>query len=123
MRMRNSCYFCISASIVLSSAAQLFIKAGMIILSNRSADMTSFEFGGVQNTGVIAWVVAGLLCYAFSLFAWMFAISRLDLSFAYPVLSLSYVLVFLGAGYWEMLNEELSAIRGIGIVTIILGVF
>jgi undecaprenyl phosphate-alpha-L-ara4N flippase subunit ArnF len=116
-------YLCMAASIVLSSSAQLFMKAGMVLLSNASPGSGWMEVITADNIEAVTWVSSGLLCYAFSLFCWMYAISRLELSFAYPMLSLSYVLVYLLAAHWPLLGEELSPIRGAGIATIIFGFY
>ena len=116
-------YLCMAASIVLSSSAQLFMKAGMVLLSSASTGSGWMELSAGDSVGAVIWVASGLLCYAFSLFFWMYAISRLELSFAYPMLSLSYVLVYLVAGYWPLLGEQLSPIRGAGIAIIIYGVY
>jgi len=116
-------YLCMAASIVLSGSAQLFMKAGMVLLSNASTGSSWMEVITGDSVGAVTWVALGLLCYAFSLFFWMYAISRLELSFAYPMLSLSYVLVYLVASYWPLLGEQISPIRGAGIAIIIYGVY
>ena len=116
-------YLCMAASIVLSSSAQLFMKAGMVLLSKASIGSSWMEVITGDSVEAATWVVSGLLCYAFSLFFWMYAISRLELSFAYPMLSLSYVLVYLVASYWPLLGEQISPIRGAGIAIIIYGVY
>ena len=41
------------------------------------------------------WVLAGLLLYVISAFTWLLLISRVRLSVAYPMMSMSYVLVTL----------------------------
>jgi drug/metabolite transporter (DMT)-like permease len=65
-------------------------------------------------------VVVGLLLYVASTLFWIFALSGMDLSFAYPVASVQYVLVFLGA--WYFFGEIVSWLRLGGMALICLGV-
>jgi undecaprenyl phosphate-alpha-L-ara4N flippase subunit ArnF len=65
----------------------------------------------------------GLACYAMSMLAWIIALSRFDVSVAYPALSVSYVLVYLAAVYLPWLHETPSLLKLAGIVTIAAGVF
>jgi undecaprenyl phosphate-alpha-L-ara4N flippase subunit ArnF len=72
--------------------------------------------------GPIAWTVGGLLAYVVSLMSWLAVLVRYPLSFAYPMLSLSYVLVYAGAAYWPLLSETATASRTLGTLLILMGV-
>ncbi len=66
------------------------------------------------------WVLLGFLCYGTSSLFYIVALSRLDLSYAYPMIALSYVLVtFLS---WRLLHEVVPALRIVGLAIIIVGV-
>lgn len=52
----------------------------------------------------------------------MRALAQYELSMAYPMLSTSYALVYIGAATWPRLNETISMTRTIGIILIFLGV-
>ncbi len=66
-------------------------------------------------------VLAGFaLIFGGSIF-WLAAISRVDLSWAYPMLSLGYIIVV--AEPWILLNEPVTPLRFIGVLVICLGVF
>jgi drug/metabolite transporter (DMT)-like permease len=65
-------------------------------------------------------VIIGLSCYVLGSFFWLIALSRTDLSFAYPFASLSYIFAF--AGSWYFFGETISTLRLSGLVVIILGV-
>ncbi len=54
---------------------------------------------------------------------WLAALAKYELSMAYPLLSLSYVLVYIGAASWPRLHETVSALKTIGIILILAGVF
>lgn len=110
-----------TASILLSSLAQLSMKAGMLLFATHT---THGWPGLIALLGMPAllWVGAGLACYGLSLLFWMSAIARLELSLAYPMLSLSYVLVYVIAVNWPFLHEHASWVRTIGIMVVVLGV-
>lgn len=111
-------------SIVLSAAAQLFMKASMIHLKmhgNTGFDM-SLVLTIIGDHTVLVWLLAGLVCYAVSMLCWMFALTRYELNFAYPFLGITYVLVYLGAAYWDTIGEQLSWQRTVGIVLVLTGV-
>lgn len=121
MIARGNAYLCMLASILLSSIAQLSMKVSMVMLSHYSGTDTALV-SILLDPAVIVWLFVGLGCYAISLVFWLFAISRLDLSLAYPMLSLSYVLVYLVAINWSLLHEELSWTRSLGILIICMGI-
>jgi len=114
----------IGISIVLSSVAQLSMKAGMLVLSNEGITLSIPQT--VEELSLLVpaftWVAGGLLCYSVSVLCWMRALAQHDLSLAYPMLSLSYVLVYFGAVAWPLLHETLSLTRIAGIVLICVGV-
>jgi multidrug transporter EmrE-like cation transporter len=61
------------------------------------------------------------VCYAVSVVFWILALSRVDVSIAYPMLSIGYVVNALAA--WLLFSEQLNAARVTGIGVIILGVW
>jgi undecaprenyl phosphate-alpha-L-ara4N flippase subunit ArnF len=98
-------------SIVLSSVGQLCMKAGM----------QELHVAGLSY-GPIAWTVTGLAAYACSLMSWLAVLVRYPLSFAYPMLSLSYILVYAGATNWPLLSEGATPMRTFGTLLILAGV-
>ena len=65
-------------------------------------------------------IVLGLAVTVSGTFFWLIALSRVDLSFAYPFASLNYVFVLVGS--WLVLGEELAPVRLIGVLAICAGV-
>ncbi len=112
----------VGASVVLSACAQLLMKAGMLELHGLGGGFARFADPGPELLPVVGWVLGGLACYAFSMLSWLAALTRFELSMAYPLLSLSYVLVYLGAVWWPRLGETVSLAKTAGIVLIVLGV-
>jgi len=66
-------------------------------------------------------VLGGLACYVVSVGVWIVALSRVDVSVAYPMLSLGYVVNAVAA--WWLLGEPMSAMRGAGVLLILGGVW
>lgn len=111
-------------TVVLSACAQLFMKVSMIQLQLHDEDnfISSLFFIIFENKAVLIWLIAGLACYALSMLSWIFALTKYELSFAYPFLGITYVLVYIGAVYWDQIGEQLTWLRTAGIVLILVGV-
>jgi len=65
------------------------------------------------------WVFSVFLAAFLASLAWMAAMTRFDLSQAYPFMSLNFVLVLLLSGL--LLNEPITIFKGIGVILIVLG--
>ena len=105
--------------VLLNAGAQLLLKAG-----TNSVGM--FEFSR-DNILPIGWklatephIIGGLACYVISVVVWVLALSRVEVSIAYPMLSIGYVVNAVAA--WYLFGESLTASRLLGIAIIILGV-
>jgi undecaprenyl phosphate-alpha-L-ara4N flippase subunit ArnF len=109
----------VGMSVLLTAAGQLAMKAGMHNLAAAHAIHTQ---AALLSVPVMAWTLAGLLCYCLSLLVWLAVLARYPLSLMYPLLSLSYILVYLGATHWALLMEPASARRSLGTVLIAVGV-
>jgi multidrug transporter EmrE-like cation transporter len=106
--------------VLLNAAAQLLLKAGTNVIGQ-------FEFSAA-NLLPIGWkiatqpyIFAGLSCYVVSVAVWILALSRVEVSIAYPMLSIGYV-VNAAAAYF-LFGEAVGAQRLAGIGIIILGVY
>jgi multidrug transporter EmrE-like cation transporter len=106
--------------VLLNAAAQLLLKAGTNAIGH-------FEFSGA-NVLPIGWkiatqpyVIGGLSCYLVSVAIWILALSRVEVSIAYPMLSIGYVVNAVAA--YMLFGEAVSVQRLVGIGIIILGVY
>jgi len=108
----------ILAVVTTNAMSQLLLKKGMI-------NIGKFDFtasGIIQMLPRIvfsAYVIGGLLTLMFSMGLHLLALSRVDISFAYPFLSISYVIV-LFAGYF-LFGELITAYRIVGVGLICIG--
>ena len=108
----------------LNAVAQLLLKMGVNAVV-ASAGAFSFTRENIIPIGIkLATqipIIGGLSCYALSVVVWILGLSRVDVTIAYPLLSLGYILNALGA--WYLLGEPLSPQRWAGIGIIIVGVY
>ena len=98
-------------SISLSALAQILMKSGM---SSRISEPFFMEIATNY------YVFGGFAAYAIGALLWLKVLSRIELSLAYPLVSLAFVIV--AALSWLVLGERLSAARIIGIALIVAGV-
>lgn len=110
---------CIFISIVLGVGGQLLLKRGMDIIGSQTLSLSTAMNVGVR-IATSPWVILGLAIYASSVFFWLVALSRVELSFIYPFASLSYVLIL--ATSWLLLGEEFNPLRLLGVIAICSGV-
>ena len=109
-------YILAFVSILLGSFAQYLLKKGVTDVTRVSNGFIQLLKNSVSNISLII----GLSFYALSMVFWLYVLSKMQLSKAYPMVSLGYVFtMFLG---YFLLNESLSAFKLIGIMLIICGV-
>ncbi|ROR05638.1 4-amino-4-deoxy-L-arabinose-phosphoundecaprenol flippase subunit ArnF [Erwinia sp. JUb26] len=80
-------------SVLLVSAAQLLMKWAMIQLPTLERPL-DFAAAILTFSPPALALLGGLLAYALSMLCWLLALKRMPLSRAYPLLSLSYLLVW-----------------------------
>ncbi|TBW47901.1 4-amino-4-deoxy-L-arabinose-phosphoundecaprenol flippase subunit ArnF [Marinobacter halodurans] len=114
-------YLAAGSSVLLVSFAQLAMKWGMTQLPDPRQWLQLWQDIGLYTAPLSA-VAAGIIAYAVSMGCWMVALHSLPLSRAYPMLSLSYGLVYLLAGTLPGFDEEYSIIRSLGVALIAGGV-
>lgn len=108
-------------AIGLATGGQLLLKAGMDRVGEVTALVRSLGVGGLLLRVVTTWqVVAGLGLFGLSAVFWLITLSRLPLSIAYPVVSLSYVLIL--AFSVVVLGERPTPLVWTGVILIMLGI-
>ena len=105
-------------AVLLAVFGQILVKMGL----NAS--------GGINFSSGFVWayvqlfmspkIIIGTISYTVSIFFWLYALSRVDLSFAYPFLAVSYVLIVLAS--WLLLGEQVPMLRWAGVLAICFGV-
>jgi multidrug transporter EmrE-like cation transporter len=105
--------------VLLNSVAQLLLKEAMNRIGHFTFSLTHIIPIGIQ-VATNPFFMAGLICYVFSLVVWLLVLSRIDVSIAFPLNSISFIVCAFGAYIW--LGESLSFMRIVGIVVIMTGV-
>jgi multidrug transporter EmrE-like cation transporter len=110
----------ILTGVLLNAIAQLLLKAGAGSLAGVDLRAgNALLIAGRLLTSMP--ILAGLTCYVLSVVVWILALSRVEVSVAYPMLSIGYVVNALAA--WWLFGENLSGARLAGIGVILLGVW
>jgi len=108
------------SGVLLNAGAQLLLKAG----TNATGVLTL----DAQNWMATLWKMAtqghfilGAACYVVSMVVWIFGLSRVPVSVAYPMLSIGYVVNAIAAHY--LFGESVTSTRWLGIGFIVAGVW
>ncbi|WP_028450031.1 SMR family transporter [Chitinibacter tainanensis] len=109
----------ILSGVMLNAIAQLLLKAGTRSLGEIGLHPAAWGPTLLALAGNLP-ILTGLACYVLSVLVWIAALSRVEVSVAYPMLSLGYVLNALLAYY--CFGEALSVQRVLGITVILAGV-
>ena len=112
-------YIYISVMLVAVVSGQLILKYGLSKLGEMPTgidDGAAFLLKALLNPLVI---LSLALAFVGAL-AWIAAVSKVELSFAYPFTSLGYILVLLLSSL--ILKEQIPAMRWIGVLIIGIGV-
>ncbi len=110
----------VMTGVLLNAIAQLALKASVSDTGIINLDMQSL-FSSASSLASNLWLWLGLVCYAISVVVWILALSRVDVSIAYPMLSIGYIVNALAAS--QLFNEPLGLGKVIGIGVIIIGVY
>ena len=108
----------ILATVLLNATSQILMKTGM-------TQVGKFEFSGASfrqmtiGAATNIFIICGLVTMVISMVTHLMSLSRFDVSFAFPFLSIAYVLVLL-YGYLAM-GENVNALRVAGVSLVVAG--
>lgn len=104
-------------SVIFNVIGQFLLKSGVM-----KAGLNVISAMTVIKTIFTPLVLFGFVCYGISSIFWIMALSKNDLSFAYPLLlSLGLVLIVLIS--WVFLKEQMTLERIAGIMLVAIGVY
>ncbi len=106
--------------VLLNAGAQLLLKGGMERIGHFEFIRANLVPVGLQ-VAASPLVLTGLSAYVLSVLVWLLVLSRVEVSFAYPMLSIGYIVNAI-AGYY-LFQENLSLARASGILLIVAGVY
>jgi multidrug transporter EmrE-like cation transporter len=106
--------------VLLNASAQLALKQGM-----RQIGYFEFKLANCVNIFLAIapnpYILLGLTCYVVSVGIWLLVLSRVEVSYAYPLLSIGYIVTsFAGQVFF---NETVDTTRWAGILVICAGVW
>jgi drug/metabolite transporter (DMT)-like permease len=109
----------ILVSVMLSATGQILLKKGMTqtgAITLSSNQIVSILWRIASNP----YVIIGLMIYVCGTVFWLAALSRVDLSYAYPFASLSYVIMLIAS--WLLFHENITPVRLLGTLIVAVGV-
>ena len=110
-------YFFAFLSISFSAFAQYLLKIGVSRLSfSKSAGL----WYNVKELLLDLPLIGGVACYVISMVLWLLVLSKMEMSKAYPLVSIGYIItLFLG---YFLLGEALTVSKIVGVGIIVIGV-
>ena len=115
----NTAVVYILISVVGGAIGQVMLKKGMSTMGPLTLSAQTL-IRSIWQMVTNPWVFFGLLIYGLGTVFWLAALSRVDLSYAYPFASLSYVVMLIFSYF--IFHESISLLRIAGTVVIIIGV-
>ena len=110
----------ILVDVVLNVTGQLSLKYGMSKFGNFSLSVSTLPPVFLKAATNVH-VLLGLFCYGLGFMVWLIVLSKAEVSYAYPMISLGYVFTAILARL--LLGESVTATRIAGILVTCLGVF
>jgi multidrug transporter EmrE-like cation transporter len=108
--IKRQAIFVLLISVLFNAIGQILFKAARLAYPEDSLVSIFFH--------IETWL--GFILYGLSAICWLWVLSRAQLSFAYPVLALSFpIVVALSA---VLFGEYVSTLRWMGVIVIVLGV-
>jgi drug/metabolite transporter (DMT)-like permease len=106
-------------AVLASAAGQVLLKKGMV--STGAVTLSLNQLGSILwRIGTNPYVFIGLTFYVCGTIFWLAALSRVDLSYAYPFASLSYLVMLVAS--WLLFSEDITPVRLFGTMVVGLGV-
>jgi multidrug transporter EmrE-like cation transporter len=107
----------IISSVLLNALAQILLKAGMKQFGNIELK------NNIINTSVSIvlnpYIITGFISYGVSIILWLWVLSKVDVSLAYPFQALGYIVVTILA--WLIFQEDITLTRIIALMFISIG--
>ena len=110
-------------ALVCCAATNLLIKAGVRAIEAQQQGGTELAVLATIKAAVCSpWIIAGVICGAINLVAYVFALKEFPLNLAYPILvSAGYAIIICRAAVW--FSEKLNGWQMVGVGIIMVGVW
>ncbi len=107
-------------AIAMGAVGQIAMKAGMNRVMEKSGGDLGPIIKALPRIFTDIFVLAGVTIYVLSTVLWLWVLSKVPLSFAYPCISISYIIIII-AGKW-VFKERIDKWKIAAIVLILFGV-
>lgn len=107
-------------SVFLATAGQLLLKTGMTKVGYIDSERFGNPMALVGDVLRTWQVIAGLAVFVLSAMSWLVVMSRVPLSFAYPFVGITYVLLALFGKF--VIHEYVPTLRWLGVALIVIGI-
>ncbi|MBN2463322.1 MAG: EamA family transporter [Dehalococcoidia bacterium] len=104
-----------------ATMGQILMKSGVNQVGEIKSMGQLFNLDTLSRIFTNPRIIAGILCYGIALVLWLGAMSTLNVSFIYPLMSLAYVLTAIFALIY--LKESITILHWIGIAFVVVGCF
>ena len=115
MKVNMNVILIILIGILFASLGQVLLKIGM----NAVGSINTIAYSDIVSIFSNLYIILGLLMYGLSAVFWLIALSQKDLSYVYPFISLTFIIV-LFLSYF-VLKEQIGTARIIGTIIIVGG--
>ena len=110
-------FIIIIISVLLNALAQIFLKIGMKKFA--PIDLQNNLLQTSISIIINPYIIGGFISYGASIILWLWVLSKVEVSLAYPFQALGYILVTILA--WLIFHEEINIIRVSALVFITIG--
>jgi drug/metabolite transporter (DMT)-like permease len=107
-------------SILFGATGQVLLKAGANRLDGLNLSLSKLVPSIISILKTPA-IIIGMITFAISSLLWIKVLTKAELSYAYPMVSFSYVIVAIAAAIF--FKEAITLNKIIGIAAIVMGVF
>jgi uncharacterized membrane protein len=114
-------FIILGINIISTVAAQILLKLGMRNSGGFTLDNVTRDPLSLVRILLNPYVFTGMTFYVVNVFLWFDVLSKANLSYVYPFLSLAYAAVVIASSL--ILGEQLTWQRIIGVVIITVGVY
>lgn len=106
-------------TIVFTVYSQLIMRWQVSAAGSLPVEMSN-KIGFIFNLILNPWVLSGIMATFLAGISWMLAMTKFDISYAYPFVSLNYIFI-MAAGFF-LFNESVSPARLAGSALVVIGI-
>jgi multidrug transporter EmrE-like cation transporter len=114
-------YLIVLLSVALTASAQILLKVGMSGVAVRQALSDGPILAILMEVVRAPAIIGGFVLYGISVVLWLWILSRLEVSRAYPFVGLGVIITMLFGVF--MLGEPLSLAKVVGTILVAAGIY